>query len=209
MKAKEAYKILQSCKTEDEVVSKVTDILEGFINDVKTLKEKRNIRSMTSLNSVVREVNQKWLAIVRIHEKERMNLDNANLPISAYELMPEGFEAVCAEAFGYNFDLTSYKQKLAELKKRQEEQANALKNFTPYKVTPYEDLNMDNINHEILSLLYALGQYSSIGISPNILKPLANRIAILRYWSKNGKIDLADVDNMNADPDKWIAEHTV
>ena len=66
---------------------------------------------------------------------------------------------------------------------------------------PLEDITKENINGEILNLLYAMSQYHKI-FPLKHLKPLAYRITLLRYWSNNG-IDKSMIDEFNADPEKF------
>ena len=108
------------------------------------------------------------------------------------------------------FDINRHKKFVDDTNAAREVQQKriAAKQFTPYAVTPYEQLTNETLLHEILACTMALGNYAEMGIPLQSLRPLAFRISLLRYWKEKGAINLDDVKEMEKydDPRKFFEE---
>ena len=76
--------------------------------------------------------------------------------------------------------------KVVQDQKEHDKIEEELKRFTPYRVTPFEELikNPNKISSEILYSLEAIGQYHRIGFTIDMIRPLIERTQFLRLVSQ-------------------------
>lgn len=210
MKAKEWYKKFESCETEEQFQQKLEACLLSLVEEANELISKRRCKSPDAMAACINEVNTKWFAIKRIHDKNKKNKDWHHPILSEAELLEDGFKAVYVHFHPKNswfFDINKHKKMIDEKNEEIERRKKKLENFTPYAVTPFEQLTMDNLVNEIFCCITALGQYADVGIPVQSLKSLAQRIELLRYWSIKGEINLKDVEEFNKDKRAWLINH--
>lgn len=197
-KAKTYCQRLIDANTIGDFNDEVKNIIKSLSEEVNELISKRQCKTNDAKKSCLLEVNNKWKSICSRYEYEINKLSEDDFH-KTYKLNEDGFKAAFVE---FNpgteelFDLKTFKQNLKE----REDDIKQVENFA-YKCLPLEDITKENINGEILNLLYAMSQYHKI-FPLKYLKPLAYRITLLRYWSNNG-IDKSMIDEFNADPEKF------
>lgn len=209
MKAKEYYKRISQAKTFELAKTEVCNCLQNLIKDADDLVKRRCCKNNSAVSSCVREVNQKWEAIVNAHESVRESYD-IDHPLYGVELHKDGFKAAYAETYPdryVDFDLNKHIKMVESRNKEAEDRSARLANFVPHKVKKFEDLTMENISSEIMACYMSLGSASGCGIPIQWLKPLAQRVFLLRWWQSNGSINLDDVKDFEANPDAWVHAH--
>ena len=193
MKAKHYYMCFKACDTTEKLEDSIEKCMLDFVKDTENLIHTRCAKSREAIASCIKEVNQKWLALIRIHNESKDALDYDH-PLKDVGFNEDGVRAVFVSIhpeYSWAFDLNDFKKKLDEAQKEREE---ALKNFTPYVVKPFEELNEKNLCQEYLGICYALGMYHRVGIPLEYLRPLAERANLLKKWIDNDcTIDPEDI----------------
>ena len=210
MKAKEWYAKFEACTTEEQFQQELDTCLGSLVKEANDLISKRKCKTPDAMAACINEVDNKWFAIKRIHDKNKKNREWYHPVLSHAELLEDGFKAVYVKLHPKNkwfFNLSKHEKMIEERQEEIEAQKKRMENFTPYAVTKFEDLTMDNLGTEILCCTMALGQYAQIGLPIQHFKPLAQRIALLRYWRAKGAIDLNDVEEFEKDRQAWIMAH--
>lgn len=209
MKAKEYYEKLKSFTSEDEFFEAQNQMMYDLVSDVENLIKTRKATAKHAIIACILEVDKKYKAFCRIHESQRDSLPD-DCFIKNIEFLDDGFKAIYVELHkehSYAFDIESYKKKI-EVREQVNE---SLKSFVPHKVTPFEELTMENLGREILDCLYSLSGLANLaraaGLPLSSCKPLAQRITLLRYWMDKKEINLEDVKEFEKDPDKWCNNH--
>lgn len=210
MKAKEYFARLMKNETEDEFVKDFESVLYDMVKECENLIKTRNVKTREGRRSCVLEVNQKFVALINLLDKAKETRQDREY-LKEYKFLPDGFRDIwCSLHKDSEWIFKDHKR--ADEKPDIEKQKRA-SNFTPmfHRVTPFEELNMGNLSKEILACLASLGSFSSIcdgkHITMECARPLACRIALLRYWYKNGAINLDDVKEWEKDPLKWVQDH--
>ena len=200
MKAKHYYMCFKHCDTEEKLEEQIEKCLLDFVKDAENLITTRCAKTREAKASCIKEVNQKWLALIAIHErsKESLSVDN---PLKDLCFREDGFKAVFVHThpeYEWAFDLNSFKN---QIEKDQKEREETLKNFQPYKVIPLEELNKHNMHKEFLGICYALGMYNRVGIPLEYLRPLAERASLIKKWIDNNCT--IDQEDIKAYEEKW------
>lgn len=207
MKAKDYYRILQESSNDEEKFEKALEnILKSMSDEVDELIRRRNAKSNDAIAGCVKEIDQKWRALVALHnkKKEKFELDGH---LGKVILLDDGFKAVYMRLHPgreWMFDMKKHEQHIDKLKAQEEQKAKIIESFAPYKVTPFEKLTVKDLNKEILACCMALGYYRSIGIPVDWFKPLAYRVALLRHWNEKGIIDLTEAEEFEKDNKAWV-----
>lgn len=214
MKAKEyAQKLFELVEKQEEFESLLEKSLKEFCNDADKLIKIRRAKSDESVAACINEVNNKWIALVN-HYRKLMNNEYGGWEDKMFPvLLEDGFKSAYVLTHPnrrWYFDINRHKKFIDDRKAEMETQNRriASQEFTPYKVTPYEELTMDNLVSEIMCCLMALGNYANMGFPVQSIRPLALRITLLRYWKEKGEINLEDVKTMESydDPAKFFIE---
>ena len=211
MKAKQyMWKLIEAAETNSELklMDEMSQMLEDLIKDADNLIETRRASTNKAIESCVLEVNEKYKAILRLHNKYKE--ENPDSILSAVTLVGDGFKACYVELHpdrGYIFDIKKHKEMMDQKRKEYEEQKKALENFVPHAVTPYEELTMDNIYPEFFACLQSLANSHNAGVPIDWLRPLAGRIALLKYWIGKKEINLDEVKEYEKDPQAWVQSH--
>ena len=207
MKAKEYYRTLQEASdTEEGFEEALEKVLTSMSNEVDELIRQRNAKSNDAIAGCVKEIDQKWRALVALHnkKKEKFELDGY---LGKAILLDDGFKAVYVHLHPdrkWMFDMKKHEQHIDKLKAQEEQKAKIIESFAPYAVTPFEKLTVKDLNKEILACCMALGCYRSMGIPVDWFKPLAYRVALLRHWKEKGIIDLAEAEEFEKDSKAWV-----
>lgn len=210
MKAKEYYRMLQEASdTEEGFEEGLEKVLTSMSDEVDELIRRRNAKSNDAIAGCVKEIDQKWRALVALHnkKKEKFELDGH---LGRAILLDDGFKAVYVHLHPgreWMFDMKKHEQHIDELKVQERLRKQVMDSFAPYKVTPFEELTMDNLVKEIMNCTMAMGSYYTIGIPIDWFRPLAYRVALLRYWKSKGAINLADVEEFEKDNRAWVLAH--
>lgn len=202
MKAKEyAQKLFELVEEHEQFESQLEKSLKALCQDADKLIKIRRAKSDEAIAACINEVNAKWLAIINHYKKltnqEYHGWETTMCPV----ILEDGFKAAYIHLHpnhGWYFNLSRHKKFVDETNAAREAQQKriAAKKFTPYAVTPYEQLTMETLVTEILACTMALGNYAEMGIPLQSLKPLAYRISLLRYWKAKGEINLDDAKEM-------------
>lgn len=214
MKAKEyAEKLFELVENHEEFENLLEKCLKELCAEADSLIKVRRAKSDEAVAACINQVNQKYMAIInqydKLIDKEYQGWKTTMCPT----LLTDGFKAAYVHMHpnrGWYFDIKRHKQFVDEENARREDQQRwiAAKTLMPYVVTPYDQLTMETLVQEIMACLAALGHYAEMGMPIQSLRPLAFRIALLRYWKENGAINLDDVKAMESydDPSKFFEE---
>ena len=217
MKAKECaeklFELAKEPKDHKEFENLLEKYLRQFISEADELIKIRRAKSDEAVAACINQVNEKYLAMVNRYEKltndEFQGWETTMCPT----LLKDGFKAGYVSIHpnrGWYFDIKRHKNFVEMEEERREAQQKriASKTLTPYAVTPYDQLTMENLIPEMMACLSALGHYAEMGIPIQSMRPLAFRISLLRYWKEKGAINLDDVKAMEsyADPLDFFKE---
>lgn len=210
MKAKEWYAKFEACTTEEQFQQELDTCLRSLVKEANDLISKRKCKTSDAMAACINEIDNKWFAIKRIHDKNKKNREWYHPVLSHAELLEDGFKAVYVQLHPKNkwfFNLDKHKKMVDEREREIKEKKKEVEHFTPYVVTPYENLTMENLVQEILCCTMALGKYVQVGIPIMSLKPLANRIALLKYWYAKKEINMDDLEEFKKDEQAWVKAH--
>lgn len=192
MKAKEYVKRLCDDTSTLLLQARINNIHSDMVAEMKDLIKVRHITQDHGKFAVLKEVDNKWKTIVRLCKQA---------PLVDVDIREDEF-------------LTYIHNNVPEFKKfiriqEVDENGNIKKEEAevPYfhKVIPLNEITNENITHEILACMYALGNYSQAGIPLSSLVPLAHRISLLRYWKETG-INHEQIEEYDKDPKKFVNE---
>ena len=222
MKAKLYFNKLKECQNEETFMEFYESMMYDLVKEAEELIKLRNAKKDESVKSCVMEVDNKYKAIIRLLNKYKEELINQidcdpNLEfIKTLTFLDDGFKAIYVELHPNHkwvFDLDKHKNMIQNIKEENEREKKRRDNFFLHPVMPFEELTMDNISGEILACLASLGSFSQLigsnGITIECATPLAYRIALLRWWKAQGRIDLDEVKDWEADKAKWCQNHLV
>lgn len=212
MKAKEWYKEFEKCSSADEFEDKLEEFIRSLESETMRMVETRHCKTDEAILGCIHDSDQKWKAIISIHKK-KLNDDNYYLPefLRLAEFFDDGFKAVFTQLhpeYKRLFDLDKHMKFVNEKIEQEKQKASSIHDIFMHKVIPYEELTMDNLTKEIINCSAALGSYVRAGFNLEWLKPLAQRIDLLRYWRSKGSINLDDVKEFEEDPAKWVQDHS-
>lgn len=175
MKAKEYVKLLSDCQNQEEMLSKVTEVLDMFILEIRSISEIRKVRkSPDAFKSIILELNKKWISLVSLVKKNNINTYDINITNESF------YKALSIAIPDTKRLMTNEFKNIIDNEKPSEHP------LVLYKVTPLNQITKENINREILCCIGALGNYHNAGLSLECVKPLVNRVSFLRYWSNKG-----------------------
>ena len=200
MKAKYYYMCFKSCDTTEKLEDSIEKCMLDFVKDAENLITTRCAKSREAIASRIKEVNQKWLALIRIHDESKGKLDYDH-PLKDVGFNEDGFKASFVHIhpeYSWAFDLDGFKKKIDQAQKEREE---ALKNFYPYVVKPFEQLTKENLREEFLGIVMALGSYHRVGMPIETLRPLAERAEMIRKWIENDCT--INQDDIKAFNERW------
>jgi hypothetical protein len=188
MKAKEYFKQLCDDSSPLLFAARINNIHSSMVNEIKNLIAVRHIQRDESRLSVLKEMDNKWKAIVRLVHK------------SSYDIDIDDDEFIL-----YMYDNVPEFKKFIHVEKCIDENTDDGKENIPYvhKLVPLNEITDDNIKYEILECMYAIGKYSDMDIPLNSLTPLIHRVTLLRYWKKNG-INYEQIDEFEKDRDEFV-----
>jgi len=206
MKAKEYFARLMNNETEDEFIKDFESVLYDMVKECENLMKTRNVKSKEGQKSCVLELNQKYVALINLLDKARNTRADRDY-LKEYKFLPDGFRDIwCSLHENSEWIFKDHRRTNAKPDIHREEPKLMF-----HKVTPFEELTMENITSEILACLASLGSFANCCdgklITMECARPLACRIALLRYWHKNGAINLDDVKEFEKDPLKWVQDH--
>lgn len=69
MKAKEYYAMLEKAKTDSEFMEVCNTVIKSLNQEAKDLIKSRSVKTGRGVASIIRELNDKWNAIVALFEK--------------------------------------------------------------------------------------------------------------------------------------------
>lgn len=202
MKAKEYYNIIADTKNEKEFFDKLNECVLALIDEANNLIKSRNAKTREAQAACINEINNKWLSICYTHEK-RVDSYEIDSHLRSIKILRDGFKAAYITKHpDKEWYFTKMKDHLEYIEKNNEEANKKLKDneLFLHQVIPYNELTMENITSEILSCMMSLGSAASHGIPIQWVKPLADRITLLRYWKDKGSINLSDVEEMEKNP---------
>lgn len=213
MKAKQYCVKLFACQDQDEFCNTFEEILYDLVKETEELIKTRNCKARNAIASCILDVDNKYKSIVRRYISYRDSLPEDHY-MKDIQLLDDGFKAIYVtlhKEHSFAFDVDTHIKKIKEEEKRKEQAIQGMSNPMLHKLTPFEELTMENLPKEILSALASLGSFSDFAREFNIpiesARPLAQRIHLLRYWMSIGKINLDDAKEFEADPDGWCQNH--
>ena len=195
MKAKDYYKRICETRKED-IDTVINQICADMINDIKDLIKVRHITKDHDKFKVLKEVNKKWEALLRLADKidfkhafgRELGMDEFILYIHKND--PDLNRFIRIQEVDENGNITE--------PKKEEKPPMYI-----HKVIPLEEITNDNITGEILNCMYAVGGYSSAGIPLKWMKPLVYRISLLEHWKLKG-INYDHVVEFEKNPEKFV-----
>ena len=116
MKAKAYCHKLAECKTDEELESSIEQMLKDLVKEADDLIVQRKAKSNSAIQSCVIEVNNKWKAMLRIHEEKKNNLDY-DVPLRCAKFFDDGFKSayvIIHPKRGWMFDIEQHKKVVEE-----------------------------------------------------------------------------------------------
>lgn len=219
MKAIDYYNRLKEAKSDKEFETVLASCLDDLVYDANKLIKVRKAKSDDAVSKCILEVNDKWIAILNLRDKDK-NIDPES-PLWGTTLYRDGFKAAYVEInpkHKWFFDVKKHQTRMEEERRIQnyknaDESIEFWKNqnlditnptlilygLTPY--TEFENTEFDGgkIISNVLKALYILG--SNSGSMNNFvtiayMKIIAKYIHVLRAWQALKKIDMSFI-NMN------------
>ena len=215
MKAKLYFNKLKENTTEVDFFKFYESMMYDLVKEAEDLILTRNAKRNESIRSCIMEIDNKYRAICRLIEKYKEEVSEDHF-IKNIKFLDDGFKAIYVELHPEHrwfFDIDKHKKMIADINEENEAKKKRLNNFYLHKVTPFEELTMENLTSEILCCLQSLGSFSSIidgkTITMEAARPLAYRITLLRWWLNKGEINLEDVKEWESNKEKWCRDHFV
>ena len=203
MKAKEWYNVIKECKAPEEMKQKLDDCMRSLITDAVKMVKQRNCKTIGAAAAAIKDQDRKWKAIVSLHNKTCDSLES-NIAIKYVVLDKNGFK----KSFIANYPEFEEVFHLDEPNTIQQETKKEEKPIFFFKPTPYEELTQENLISEIMGCIHAVSVYvTDMGMKPEHVRPLINRVSLLKYWHNKGKINLNDLEEFQKDENKWVREH--
>ena len=211
MKSKEAYDKLKQSDSEESFNTALTEIIGAFCLDVNNLITSRHAKSHSAIRSIVSEVNNKWHALVVLTQKN-------NDIFFGFKLNDNGFYLCLTEEHPelkvfFEPEIKKGKAMIATAKHLEEEvnalnaeQQKRIDNMYIHQVMPLNEVTEENICHELLCLMAAVGSYFTAGIPADSLRNLCYRIGLLEHWRANG-INYDEIPIFEADKHGFISAH--
>lgn len=213
MKAIEYYNKLKESKTSEEFKDALTRCLKDLVYDADKLIKVRRATSNEAVRKCVLEVNDKWLAIINLYQKDK-NIDPES-PLWGSTLYTDGFKNVYLNKNpnrGWLFDKKDMQTRMDTEKRTQafknaDESIEYWKNqdlditnptLILYGLKPYNEfteLNKSEISRMIIRAFYILGDMSNDVMSGNMVsiaysKIIAKYVYVLRAWMQIERIEM-------------------
>lgn len=209
-KAKDWYSKMTSATSEEEFTTVLGNCLKALVDDARNLIKVRKAKSDKAVAACINEVNNKWLAIVALHEKASYGDDHHMYGV---KLAKDGFKAAFVHenpSKGWYFDLKAHKQNMEVLEKQEVDKMITGPTYKLFGLTPFEELTPEALPKEILENLYLIGRcHSDPSIPMGLLAPLVHRARLLRYWSSKGCINLEEAEAMVKDPYEFFEKNNI
>lgn len=196
MKAKEYFKRLCDDTSTLLLQARINNIHSDIVVEMKDLIKVRHITQDHGKFAVLKEVDNKWRTIVRLcKQAPQVDIDIREDEFLTYihNNVPEFKKFIQIQEVDENGNIIN----------KENDKPTEIPYF--HKVIPLNEITNENITHEILACMYALGGYGQMGMPLSTLKPLAHRISLLRYWKENG-IKYEQIEEYNKDPNKFVHE---
>lgn len=184
MKAKEYYDQLVACQTDDELATKIEEIMNSLSNDVDVLIKTRHAQTHDAISSVVLEVNKKWLAMVKLSKSDTNKIVDKILYEDAFYICFSDLRPQYKRYFEKKVDAA--KKYMENIYKQEKEREDKIKNMSFHRVMPLNEVTKTNIYMETMSCTMSMSNFFQTGMKLETLRPLGERIAFLRYWIDNG-----------------------
>lgn len=201
MKAKHWFNVLKSSNAEEEFDKNLNTCMGSLCKDADDIIYHRQAKSREAIASCIMEVNNKWLAIIRLWDRYREeNPENPNLDIYLHK---DGFKAVYVSynpKYKWAFDIEKHREDL-------ERKASKTNNLHLHKVIPLKDITSENITKEILCCLASLGSAHQAGFPLEWCEPLIMRIHFLKYMKMKGEINQTDINEYEENLELWFEKH--
>lgn len=209
MKAAEWYAKLKAAETDEDLERVLVNCLKSLVEDADKLIKIRKATSNEAIAGCIRDVNNKWIAIINCKAKDK-NIDSGS-PISKAEFVDDGFKAAYVHIHpkrGWMFDLKQHKKRVERLqadhdRKQLKDEGLDITNptlilhgLTPYtKITEYD---CSLFQKEMLGGLYTLSKINSSGLPTGAkyihMKIVADYISHLKVWLAIEKYDPAIIE---------------
>lgn len=190
MKAKEYFKRICDNAPPLLIQASIESIHSDMVIEMKNLIAVHHIVQDESKFVVLKESDDKWKIIVRLaHEQlHDINLQDNEFLLYVYNNVPEF-------------------KKFIRIENPKNDNIKEMEEKIPYfhEVMPLNEITDKNIAHELLACMYAVGEYTNMGMPLMTIAPLFQRISLLRYWRENG-IDYEQIDEFEKDREKFIGE---
>lgn len=222
MKAKLYFNKLKECPNEEAFMEFYESMMYDLVKETEELIKTRNARKNESIKSCVLEVDNKYKAIIRLLNKykeeliKELDCDPDKEFLKTLTFLDDGFKAIYVELHPEHkwvFDLDKHKKMVKEMQEENERKQKRRENFFLHKVTPFEDLTMNNIHTELFACLTSLANFSHMiedtGMTLECAKPLAYRITLLKWWIHKGEINLEEAKEWEVNKEKWCQDHLV
>lgn len=196
MKAKTYFHKLKDAKTIEELEQNISQMLIDLINDALSLIDQRHCKTNDAIASCITEVNQKYLRICELCNNFSQDVNNFGQPLQMVKLDNDGFKATFVATnpkYSFCFDLKKHEEKMHRTQELYAKGPDPII-YTP--LTPLKDLKYEDLRKEFILDCIRLSEYSKF-MPLGMLQPLANRMAIIEKWIKQGFIDYTDIEERN------------
>jgi hypothetical protein len=204
MKAKEYYNQICTDISKKDIDTIINSICDSMIVEIINLISIRHVTRDDGRFNVIKEVDNKWKAIVRLYKKDSeksKQLHGDQIPLLFGRELHED------EFLLYIYNNSTEFKKFIRIQEVDDD-GNILednKPFCAHKPIPLNEVTNENISDEILSCLYTLGKYTDMRMPQEWIKPLAFRISLLEHWEENG-INYDQIDEFEHDPERFVYE---
>ena len=203
MKAKDWWERFKNVQTDEELEKVLDNCLKELVQDANKLISIRRAKSDKAVGACINEVNNRWIAIYNLYEKDKDTFQDSH-PLYKAVLFKDGFKAAYVEAHpnkGWYFDMKAHARKVT----RTQEYLTADILYKPilifYGLTPYdkmEDFDVNKLRREFLNSAYVLGNMSRkegfpYGEYAIYSRVIATHMQLLQLWIEKGTIDKNDV----------------
>lgn len=191
MKAKEYLTQICDDTHTPSIQARIYKVLSLMVDEMRNIESIRHIKKDESKFSLLKEFDNKWKVIVNLaHRSTSIDID---IPDDEFQL------------YVYN-NVPEFK-KFIRIENPKNDNIKEMEEKIPYfhEVMPLNEITDKNIAHELLACMYAVGEYTNMGMPLMTIAPLFQRISLLRYWRENG-IEYEQIHEFEKDREKFIGE---
>lgn len=203
MKAKDWWDRFKNVQTDEELEKLLDNCLKELVQDADKLITIRRAKSDKAVAACINEVNNRWIAIYNLFEKEKDTFQDTH-PLYKAVLFKDGFKAAYVKIHpnrGWYFDMKAHARKIT----RTQEYLTADILYKPvlimYGLTTYnkmEEFTVNDLRREFLHAAYVLGKMSHEEGFPNneygiYARVIATHMQLLQLWVEKGTINQDDV----------------